>query len=243
MKLKLPLYVYKLTYYFVGIVLFLGFMPRPAKAQSIVNEAYYDSITYQYYQLKNWQTLIDTGKWMRNQGLDYYYLRMRMGIACLELQKTAKAETHFRQALNFSPGDVMTHWQYSRLLAAQGKVADALAQARIATGLDPLSAQAWEILSRYQIALGDYPSARTSLERALEIVDAAARCGSGYLSSAVSRPRVFFWRVHVENRNPRRDQGFWRASVRRRVHAQEGQEQGGDPEENRLRGGRQQREP
>ncbi len=85
----------------------------------------------------------------------------------------------FRQALNFSPGDVMTHWQYSRLLAAQGKVADALAQARIATGLDPLSAQAWEILSRYQIALGDYPSARTSLERALDIAPEHGRAPVG----------------------------------------------------------------
>ncbi len=117
--------MYKLTYYFVGIVLFLGFVQRPANAQSIVNEAYYDSITYQYYQQKNWKTLIDTGNWMRKQGLDYYYLRMRMGIACLELQKTAKAETHFRQALNFKTADAPAILLLSKSLNYQMKNVEA----------------------------------------------------------------------------------------------------------------------
>ena len=78
-------------------------------------------------------------------------------------------EEDFHKALEYSPGDVMTRWQYSRLLAALGRLPEALAQARVATELDPLSAQAWEIASRYQIALGDLDGAEASLRRALDI--------------------------------------------------------------------------
>ena len=85
----------------------------------------------------------------------------------------------FRQALHFNPGDVMSLWQYSRLLAAQGKLADALTQAQAATRLDPLSAQAWEIQSRYQIALGDFAGARAALDRALDIAPEHGRAPVG----------------------------------------------------------------
>ena len=38
-------------------------------------------------------------------------------------------DADFAQALVFNPGDVMTHWQYSRLLAALGRLPEALASA------------------------------------------------------------------------------------------------------------------
>ena len=88
-------------------------------------------------------------------------------------------DADFAQALVFNPGDVMTHWQYSRLLAALGRLPEALAAATQATELDPLSAQAWEILARYQIALGDLAGARQSLERALDIAPEHGRAPVG----------------------------------------------------------------
>jgi serine/threonine-protein kinase len=88
-------------------------------------------------------------------------------------------EADFRKALECSPGDVMTRWQYSRLLAALGRLPEALAQARVATGLDPLSAQAWEIASRYEIALDDFAAAETSLRRALDIAPEHGRVPVG----------------------------------------------------------------
>lgn len=78
-------------------------------------------------------------------------------------------EADFRRAMECSTGDVMTRWQYSRLLAALGRVPEALEQALVATQLDPLSAQAWEIVSRYQLALGDLAMAEASLQRALDV--------------------------------------------------------------------------
>lgn len=94
-------------------------------------------------------------------------------------QDWSGGEADFGKALECSPGDVMARWQYSRLLAALGRLPEALAQARVATELDPLSAQAWEIASRYQIALGDFESAETSLRRALDIAPEHGRAPVG----------------------------------------------------------------
>lgn len=88
-------------------------------------------------------------------------------------------DADFAQALVFNPGDVMTHWQYSRLLAALGRLPEALSAARLATQLDPLSAQAWEILARYQLADGDIAGARQSLEHALDIAPDHGRAPLG----------------------------------------------------------------
>ncbi len=88
-------------------------------------------------------------------------------------------DADFSQALKFNPGDVMTHWQRSRLLAALGRLPEALDAARTATDLDPLSAQAWEILARYQIAMGDLASARQSLQLALDIAPEHGRAPVG----------------------------------------------------------------
>jgi TolB-like protein len=88
-------------------------------------------------------------------------------------------DADFSQALVFNPGDVMTHWQYSRLLAALGRLPEALSAARQATELDPLSAQAWEILARYQLANGDTAAARRSLEHALDIAPDHGRAPLG----------------------------------------------------------------
>ena len=88
-------------------------------------------------------------------------------------------DADFAQALVFNPGDVMTHWQYSRLLAALGRLPEALASARQATQLDPLSAQAWEIQARYQLASGDTTAARQSLEQALDLAPDHGRAPLG----------------------------------------------------------------
>lgn len=88
-------------------------------------------------------------------------------------------DADFAQALVFNPGDVMTHWQYSRLLAALGRLPEALASASQATQLDPLSAQAWEIRARYELASGDIAAARRSLEQALDLAPDHGRAPLG----------------------------------------------------------------
>lgn len=64
--------------------------------------SFLDRSTYEFYVNKNWKNLIDCGKQGLNNGFDYYYLRMRMGIAFYELNQYRKAIPHFHKALKFS---------------------------------------------------------------------------------------------------------------------------------------------
>ncbi len=117
-------------------------------------------------------------------------------------QDWSGGDADFSQALIFNPGDVMTHWQRSRLLAALGRLPEALDAARVATDLDPLSAQAWEILARYQIALGDLTSARQSLQHALDIAPEHGRApvGMGMICLLETTPSAALdWYGRTEN--------------------------------------------
>ena len=55
------------------------------------------------------------------------------------------------------------------LLAGFGLLPEAIVQIRKATDLDPLSASAWSTLGMYQVASGDFGTARDTLKHALEL--------------------------------------------------------------------------
>ena len=110
-------------------------------------------------------------------------------------------DADFAQALVFNPGDVMTHWQYSRLLAALGRLPEALASASQATQLDPLSAQAWETRARYEPA--------TSRQR-------AGRWNRHWTSrpTMAARPSAWAWRHCSKAIPPRRAPGMRAATTK-----------------------------
>jgi len=64
-----------------------------------------DKSTYDLYMASSWKELINTGESALEQGVDYYYLRMRIGIAAYELEDYSKAIRHFRKALEFNSAD------------------------------------------------------------------------------------------------------------------------------------------
>ncbi len=66
---------------------------------------YSDSITYQLYMQKSWDDLIKTGKEAIGDGHDYYYMRMRLGIAYLEKKNYGNAAIQFKKALLFNQND------------------------------------------------------------------------------------------------------------------------------------------
>lgn len=84
-----------------------------------------DKITYELYLQKNWEKLASYGKEAIKNGIDYYYLRMRVGIAFFELEKFMNAEPHFQKALVFNTNDIdaLTYLYYCYLNT--GKQADA----------------------------------------------------------------------------------------------------------------------
>jgi len=85
-----------------------------------------DTTMYGYYSRKQWNELIEAGNTYLKYGYDYYYLRMRMGIAHYELKNFIKAADHFTRALEFNEGDpdALTYLYYSYLQLNRRDAAD-----------------------------------------------------------------------------------------------------------------------
>jgi hypothetical protein len=64
-----------------------------------------DSISLDLYTKKDWTALQKAGKSALRSDVDYYYLRMRLGIASYEQRNFTSAERHFRKALKFNNYD------------------------------------------------------------------------------------------------------------------------------------------
>lgn len=74
-------------------------------SQETMDFRYADSLTYKLYDQKNWNELINKGKEAISSGHDYYYMRMRLGIAYYERHNYAQSAKHFARALEFNTGD------------------------------------------------------------------------------------------------------------------------------------------
>ena len=81
----------------------------------------------------------------------------------------AEAQADFQRALSLDPGDARTLRWYGSLLAALGRLPEAIAATRKATSLDPLSAASWLHLGIRLNESGRLPDARKDFLRALEI--------------------------------------------------------------------------
>lgn len=88
----------------VLVALLFGFTGLMLKAQDLPFVKA-DSLTYQYYLAKNWDRLLQVGDKAINNGYDYYYLRMRMGIAAYEKANYVLSRKHLQAALQFNPND------------------------------------------------------------------------------------------------------------------------------------------
>lgn len=64
-----------------------------------------DSLSFKLWEAGEWKRVIEIVQAGLNQGVDYYYLRMRIGVAYFNLEKYEKAIPHFRHALSFNEGD------------------------------------------------------------------------------------------------------------------------------------------
>ncbi|MBU2555036.1 MAG: tetratricopeptide repeat protein [Bacteroidetes bacterium] len=64
-----------------------------------------DSVTLQAYLAEDWQKVIDVGNAALKRNIDYYYLRMRMGIAYYQLGRLPQAANQYEKALMFNHKD------------------------------------------------------------------------------------------------------------------------------------------
>jgi hypothetical protein len=85
-----------------------------------------DKQTYDYYMNGDYRNLKRTADTMLSQGMDYYYLRMRLGILSYNNELYSSALKHFNRALEFNSGDTLSreYIYYSYLFS--GRKTDAL---------------------------------------------------------------------------------------------------------------------
>jgi hypothetical protein len=131
------------------LILGLGLMVQAVNAQDFLS---LDKETYNLYMEKKWDDLIRAGKLGLKQDIDYYYLRMRMGIAFYEQKNYKASQAHFRKALEFNQGDPVAseYLYYAYLFAGQSQQANLLARdftPSLAEKVDPPSGKFADILA------------------------------------------------------------------------------------------------
>jgi len=80
-----------------------------------------DSSSYSEYLNSNWRQLKKTSRFAFRNDIDYYYLRMRAGIAFYETGNYRVAEQQFKKALKFNDYDNLAHEYYYYSQAFAGK--------------------------------------------------------------------------------------------------------------------------
>ena len=88
-----------------SLSILLVFFTSGVLAQEDLSFKQIDSLSYNHYMYKNYTDLIKVGEKAIKQNTDYFYLRMRLGIAYYQKHQYRMASKHFEQALNFNTGD------------------------------------------------------------------------------------------------------------------------------------------
>jgi hypothetical protein len=86
-------------------LIILLFTAASVSAQSNLNYQYIDSLTYKYYTDKDWDKLISAGKEAVDSGIDYKYLRQRLGVAYFVKADYLESRKHFKVAESFDSYD------------------------------------------------------------------------------------------------------------------------------------------
>ncbi|HDS06432.1 MAG TPA: hypothetical protein ENO05_02295 [Bacteroides sp.] len=108
-------------YRLITILILSGGILLQVSAQEPGSFSQYETETYRYYLEGNWDGLIRTGKEAIREGMDYYYLRMRMGIAYYSKKNYRRAAHHFTRALQLNHQDpaALEYLYYCRVYTGQ----------------------------------------------------------------------------------------------------------------------------
>lgn len=88
------------------ILIFFFFCSFVMKAQEdTLNFREAEKQSLELYRSGQWKELAKLANKALSQGIDYYYLRLRAGIAFYEMKRYARASVHFKAALEFNEND------------------------------------------------------------------------------------------------------------------------------------------
>ncbi len=130
----------------------LAFIALGINAQGTADFNTINKETYRLYLAQDWDSVIIMGKQALRQEMDFYYLRMRMGIAYYSKKNYRTAARHFSAALEQNQGDpvALEYLYFSRLLSGQFEQAGLIRKqfkGELARKLPPLTAKFFEHLS------------------------------------------------------------------------------------------------
>ena len=101
---------------------------RVSFAQDVSSFIVVEETSTDLYIAKNWEALANYGNKAIGNGYDYFYLRLRLGIAYYEQKKYMKAVKHFEKAVKFNSSDklALEYLYYSYIFSARESEARAL---------------------------------------------------------------------------------------------------------------------
>ncbi|HOV12142.1 MAG TPA: tetratricopeptide repeat protein [Bacteroidales bacterium] len=104
-----------------------------ASGQTADNIPAIDQRTFLLWQQKNWKQLLKEGNAALDKGFDFYFLRVRMGVACYEQKNYHLAIKHFEKARKFNDeeNDLKEYLYYAYVFS--GRQAEAR---KLAAGFD-----------------------------------------------------------------------------------------------------------
>jgi tetratricopeptide (TPR) repeat protein len=88
-------------------ILFVLGVGKVSVAQTTYSYQYVDSATYQQWLNKDWKGIISLNKSSQKQNLDFYYLRLRTGIAYYNMGKYRKASQYFNMIFENDSSNVL----------------------------------------------------------------------------------------------------------------------------------------
>ena len=95
------------------VIIGVLFFSLNANSQDTLNSSRVEERSYKLFQEKSWNELIAFGNSSLEKGFDYYYLRLRMGIAYFEKGNYRLAQKHFLKAYCFnSLEDFLQEYMY-----------------------------------------------------------------------------------------------------------------------------------
>ena len=138
-------------------------MASGARAQEAPDFKQINTESYRLYQAQEWDSLLSLGKLALKQDVDFYYLRIRLGIARYDQKKYRLSWVHFRKALEFNQEDpvALEYLYYALLFSGQIEQANMLRKefrGDLAKRLPPLKGKAVDHLGGeflYSKALND----------------------------------------------------------------------------------------
>ncbi|WP_338356633.1 tetratricopeptide repeat protein [Yeosuana marina] len=111
----------KFNIIFLLLIITSGWNSTRLLAQENLSIIEIDKLTYDYFNQKKWNELIDLGKQSLKNNIDFYYLQYRMGIAYYNKRNYRKAIPYFENVVSITPEDAIAkeYLYYSYLFGLQ----------------------------------------------------------------------------------------------------------------------------